>query len=83
MIVPAPARGTSARKVSLKRANVVLRRGRKVSHTFRLSTALRGRVARALRGARTRNGVTVLITATATDAAGNRSTKGRTVKVRR
>jgi hypothetical protein len=83
LTVPASTRGARSRKVDLKRANVVLSGGRKANRTLRLSTALRGRVARALRSARTRNGVAVLVTATATDAASNTSTKKRTVKVRR
>jgi hypothetical protein len=81
--VPSPTRSAKATKVSLRSASVALAKGRKADHAFKLSTALRRRIARALRGARTRNGVAVLITATAVDAAGNASTKRRTIEVRR
>jgi hypothetical protein len=83
LTVPALTKGVRARKVGLRSASVALTRGRQADHAFKLSTTLRRRVARALRGARTRNRVTVLITATAVDAAANRSTKRRTIKLRR
>jgi hypothetical protein len=50
---------------------------------LRVSSTLRRRIARALRSARSRSGVNVLVTATARDVAGNRSTKKKTIRVRR
>jgi hypothetical protein len=51
--------------------------------TFKFSRALRTLVARALRNARTRTKVSALFTATARDAAGNRSVRKKTIRVRR
>jgi hypothetical protein len=82
LTIPARRRGARARKVSLARSTVLVTRATRRTHTFKVSATLRRQVARALRSARTRRGVRVLVTGTARDAAGNSSTKTKSIRVR-
>ncbi|MEA2187712.1 MAG: hypothetical protein QOK16_2723 [Solirubrobacteraceae bacterium] len=81
--VPARARRGKAKKISLRRAKVVLAKGRPAKRRFTVSKKLRSQIMRALRSKRTRSNVKALMTATAVDAAGNKATKKLTIKVRR
>jgi hypothetical protein len=83
LTIPARTRRGAAQKVKLRSATVSVARASKRKHTFRVSRALRARISRALRSARTRTAVKLVVTATARDAAGNRSTKTKTIRVRR
>ena len=74
--------GAGAR-TSLRDRKIAVIMGSPSAVKLTLPAAVRTRVARALRRARTRTKVRMLVTATAVDAAGNASTKKLTVKVRR
>jgi hypothetical protein len=81
--VPAARRGVKANKLSLKGVTVSVAKGVKVNRRFTISTTMRTRLAAALRNVRTRTRVTAIISATATDAAGNKSVKSLKLKLRR
>ena len=81
--VPAAKQGAKARTVALKGARVAPSAGRTTTFAFKLSASLRSRIRRAFASARTRTRVTALVTAKATDAAGNPTTKTFKVKLRR
>ncbi|HEV7805172.1 MAG TPA: hypothetical protein VGO80_05095 [Solirubrobacteraceae bacterium] len=83
LTIPPAARGAKAKKVRLKSSTVQVTRSIAKRHTFKVSAALRAQIARALRSARTRTGVKVLVTGTARDGAGNASKKTKTIRVRR
>ncbi len=84
LTIPSARAGGKAGKVKLKSSTVSVTKGRKKTHSFAVSRSLRARIARALRSARTRRGVKVLVTGTARDAAGRRAvTRTKTVNVRR
>ena len=81
--VPAARLGVKAKKLSLKGVTVNVAKGVKVNRRFTISTTMRTRLAAAFRNARTRTRVTAVITATATDVAGNKSVKTLKLKLRR
>ena len=81
--IPSATRGGEAKKVSLKSATVTVTRAKQAKRKFTISRSLRSRLTRALRSSRTRTRIRALITATATDAAGNKSSRTLTIKVRR
>jgi polyphosphate kinase 2 (PPK2 family) len=84
LTIPSTKTGGKASKVKLKSSTVQVTKAKKKTHTFKLTKSQRARVARALRTARTRRGVKVVVTGTARDAAGKRPvTKTKTVNVRR
>ena len=81
---PVAQTGGKAWKVNLRPRPSRSRRAGKRTHRFAVSRTLRARIARALRNARTRRGVKVLVTGTARDAAGKRPrTKTKTIQIRR
>jgi hypothetical protein len=57
--------------------------GKHVTFTLALSKTVRGAVAKALRGRKTRGGVKATVTVTTTDAAGNARRATRAVKLKR
>jgi hypothetical protein len=83
--VPAPRKGAKPKRLGTRSATRSLRAGQRATLTLKLklSKALHRQISRALATRRTRNGVRVAVKATATDAAGNRQTKSRTVRLRR
>ncbi|MDX6682481.1 MAG: hypothetical protein QOG94_2520 [Solirubrobacteraceae bacterium] len=83
LTIPASTRGGAAKRYKLPGSTVSVPKASRKKHTLRVSSTLRRRIARALRSARSRSGVKVLVTATARDVAGNRSTKKKTIRVRR
>jgi hypothetical protein len=84
LTIPARTRGATARKVNLKSSTVSVTRASRKRHTFKVSATLRSQIARALRSARTRRGVKVLVTGTATRVTGGGSSqRTKTIRVRR
>ena len=83
LTIPAAKAGGKAKKVKLKRATFRVTKATKERHSFAFARAVRVQVARALRSARTRKRVKVLVTAVARNSAGRTSTKTTTVRVRR
>ncbi len=84
LTIPSTRVGGKASKVKLRSSTVQVTRGVTKRHSFSVSLSLRNRINRALRSARTRRGVKVLVTATARDSAGRRAvTKTKTINIRR
>jgi hypothetical protein len=83
LTIPARTRGGTARRLKLRSASVQVTRAKRRTHTFRPTASQRRQIARALRSARTRLGVRVLVTATARDGAGNARKRTKSISVRR
>ena len=83
LTIPARTRGGKARRLRLRGAAVRVTRAKRRTHTFRPTATQRRQISRALRSARTRLGVRVLVTATARDGAGNSARKTKSIRVRR
>ncbi len=84
LTIPSARVGRRASRVNLRSSTVQVTRGVRRTHTFAVSTLLRARINRALRSARTRRGVKVLVTGTARDSAGRRpATRTKTINIRR
>jgi hypothetical protein len=84
LTIPSPRVGGRVSRANLRSSTVQVARATKRKHTFAVSARLRARIARALRTARTRRGVRVVVTGTARDAAGRRpATRTKTINVRR
>lgn len=82
MTIAASRAGRAVRKVSLARSRVVPAANGKATHAFKLSARLRTQIRAAFARAQPRNRVSVLVTATAVDAAGNRTAKGLRIRLR-
>ena len=83
LTIPSRTRGAKARRLKLRSSTVQVAKAKRRTHTFKPSASQRRAIARALRSARTRRGVRVLVTGTARDAAGNTSKKTKSIRVRR
>ncbi len=81
--VPASTRRPNVRRVSARPAAKALRKGQRTTLSLALSASLRRQLQRALRDPRTRGRIRATIAGTAVDAAGNRQTKRKTIRVRR